>query len=484
MWVNLGSLMHPQAGLRCACLLTAAVFAVAPARARAEPPASPGGQLSIPCSSGVSIPRGHHPSARGTTETSCQVNESNLRYPDPKTGTTCASSDLTAVRFMTGEPTSFYVAESFSFLCDAEITGLTWWGFFIEIPEANEFINCTLDAAPADQDHWTIRYYRDDGSAFPDVGLPGELLAEFVDPPGITRIDTGEDPFDGLLSKMEMHFDLPTSLSIAAAEIIHLEIVSNYTLNDCFFCWQTAPPGDSISLQRAGQEQDYTLDGAADFDVAHCQDFSSEGGAVNPPLITPSFQHIPNPMTGCCTMRFAVQNRNCMGVEPIDTFYVAFARGNGAPACEDIADVSAPAGWTAEICEPWNEGRAIYKFTGAALGDLQTTFGMIRTTVNGITAHRLDPSNAISTKSILMWVSQDPLGETLCGSGTFGPLNDELGEWSGGRNAACPFAPIPAMTLGGKAVLVLLLTVAGTLLVLRCRRGPDRAAAINHPESV
>ena len=45
----------------------------------------------------------------------------------------------------------------------------------------------------------------------------------------------------------------------------------------------------------------------------------------------------------------------------------------------------------------------------------------------------------------------------------FGPLDAELGEWSSGRNAACPYAPIPALTPPGKVVLVMLLTVGGAM---------------------
>lgn len=411
------------------------------------------------------------PGAAGDTSFSCQPNPDNEAFE----GIICVFSDLTGVG-LGEEPTeaNVVVAESFFFQCNGDLTGLTWWGFMIERAGQNMVNDCTLDIAPAEEDFWTIRYYQDDGDGFPD---PNNIIAEFIDPPGITRIDTGEDPF-GIVSKFEIHFDFPEPVAVEGATLYHVEVFNNYTFNDCFYCWQSGPPGDIRSLQtdfdpKMEDLPSYDVEDINDFDVAQCQDLESIGPVQNPPGIKLSLVGVPDVETGCCTFRFTVQNRNCIGTGVLETFYVAFAKGDAPADCEDIADISPPTGWDVDFCEEWSDdGRAIYRFTGNSLGELESTSGMIKMRVNGDVPVVLDPNNTVPADGVRAWASKDLLGEDLCGTETFGPLEGEAGEWGVGHSAECPFVPIPAMSAQGKGLLLTVFVVAGLLLVLRSRKEP------------
>ncbi len=406
----------------------------------------------------------------GDTDTSCQEN------PDDGAngGTICVFSDLTGVG-LGKEPTvaSVVVAERFHVESNGQLTGVTWWGFMVERAGENSVNDCTLDIAPSSEDNWFIRYYVDDGFGLPDTD---NIVAVFNDPAGITRIDTGVDPF-GLVSEMEMHFDFPEPIDVECGTLYHVEIYSNYTFNDCYFCWQSAPPGDFQSLQADFDPSvdDFPLynldDGLSDFDVAQCHDFTSSGAESNLPTATLQRVAVPDVETGCCTFRYVVRNNNCIGTGgEIDEFYVAFAKGDAPDGCETIADIAAPFGWQMEMCEPWSEdGRAIFRFTGAVLGEQASTFGQIKTQVNGISEVFLDANNAVPPHSIRAWASSDAVAGQACGTGSFGPLLSETGEWGLGRNGECDLEPIPAMDPTGKLALMLALSVGGMLLVIRSR---------------
>ncbi len=457
-------------------LLVPAILCVSNARAESEVQENHGV---------LRVPHGYVPAARrstgeggapevGDTTTSCQENPDN----DAIEGIICTFADLTAVGLGDDPvPLSLSIADNFEVESNGQLTGVTWWGFMVERAGPGAVNDCTLNIAPSENDLWSIRYYTDDGFGFPD---PEGIIAEFEvagTDPGFTRIDTGEDPF-GLVSKMEIHYDFPEPLPILCGVNYHAEIYSNYTFNDCYYCWQPAPPGDARSLQTDFDPDtedlpNYDVKDENIYDMSLCQDFEPAGAEANLPRVALSLVRPPDVETGCCEIRYTVENGNCVGLGAIQTFFVAFAKGNASNECEDLMSISAPNGWNVAFCEEWSsQGRSVYRFSGGSLGELQSTSGMIRTRVNGPTDIILDANNAVPAFGIRAWASDDILAGNACGTGQFGPLVGENGEWGEGRNVLCPFAPIPSMSTPGKGLLVLLVAGGGLFLVIRSRTTP------------
>lgn len=420
----------------------------------------------------LSVREAKGPSAAGDTETSCQENPMDLSQGP--NGTICVFSDLTA-----GDPpgdAATNAADNFNFLCNGQITGLKWWGVMAQLGAMAG--DCGNGTAFPLGDQWTIRYYLDDGNNLPGMMIAQFVIPQFTPPPvGVDRIDTMRDVGTGIgdLSVLEMHYTLPAPLIVQGGQKYHVEIFNNYTLNPCFFCWQTAPPGDLRSLQRGddgmGMFAPYTEADANEYDLAVCQEFTADPPSALPPGVTLELAGPVDVPTGCCDFFYTIKNLNCPGAGSINTFYLAIAKGTGAPVCESLSDLGAPVGWNVEFCEPWSgSGRTVYKFTGGVLIEQQSVFGHIRTKVNGMSAVMLDPDDSVPAQGIRAWVSADPAGAPLCGSGTFGPLDTEMGLWSNGVNGLCAIEPIPSLSSPSKAVLAGLVLLGGTLLIFRSRK--------------
>ncbi len=396
----------------------------------------------------------YNPAAEvGETPTSCQENPDN----DAVGGTVCGFADATA-------GAGLQIAERFSTVTSGEIATMKWWGFFAQT--AAPAGDCGIDTAPPVNDKWTIRYYLDDGN-----GFPGDLVAEFVELPAVTRIDTGADVGTGIgpLSVLEMEATFPEAVQIEGGLFYHVEISSNYDFNDCFFCWQVAPPGDTVALQGTIGEP-YTVDDFTEYDVAQCQGFFSGGGGQLPPSIALDLIHPPDVDTSCCQFKYRVRNRNTPGFGALTTFYMAIARGNAPAGCEDITDITPPVGFTVSFCEDWsNNDIAIFKFDGGNLVEQDSTFGQIRTRVNGSVDLILDVDNVVRANGIRAWGSQSNPG-LACGTGAFGPFGN--GIWNDGADGRCPFEPIPSLSIAGKGFLLLVVVAGGVYLVVRSRIEP------------
>lgn len=404
----------------------------------------------------------------GGNPTSCQVNPNNAAVA----GIICSFSDLTSVT-LGQEPThgAFTIADDFTVDANGAITSVEWFGFMIRRTGPNMVQDCTLNIAPASQDNWTIRYYKGDGLGFPD---PNQVVAEYIDPP-VVRIDTGQDPF-GLVSKFKMTFTLPSALQVTCGTMYHVEIYNNYTFNDCFFCWQPAPPGNQRSLQtewNVGVEplpiyNDNPAD-INDYDMTMCHALQPSGNNVNPPTVTLQLQSPPDPSTACCTFHYTVSNNNCIGAGSFNTFYIAIDRGDASGGCETIDAILAPVDWDVEFCENWsNNNLAIFKFTGSILSELTSVSGIFRTRTSGVLPIVRDPNNTIAARSVRAWASRTnpPAG---CFTHTFGPFQGQTGTWGPGFDGICAFEPIPAMSSSAKAGLALVLLSAGFYLVIRSR---------------
>jgi hypothetical protein len=133
------------------------------------------------------------------------------------------------------------------------------------------------------------------------------------------------------------------------------------------------------------------------------------------------------------------------------------------------------------FCEDWsNDNIAVFSFTGGSIPEQQTTFGQIRVTVNGDTPVDLGPGddpesmNIVEPSAIRGWASQESPGLS-CGTGDFGPLAGQLGEWGPPGNGICALEPIPSLSATGKLLLTALVILGGAYLVTRSKALPSNA---------
>ena len=423
---------------------------------------------------------------------------------DAGSTTICTFSDLTA-----GED-GLRVADNFYFFGSGEVWGVSWWGTMAQ-QEVEPNGQCTMDDqtpdylwAPVDYDDWTIRYFTEDPAnpgwplepaivEFTGVG-PGVATGTYsrtikYSPSGYPMVmPTGI----GDLAVYEMNYTFAPGdhFAVNGLETYFIEITSNYTHNECFFCWGVCDPSwDLRSLQR--DEGDPWDPNAADpqdtvYDVAVCQEFCGPP-TPQPPRITVELDGLPEQDTDCCTFRFRVINQNSIDAGPLTRFWMAVEKGDGedpGDCGEDLSEIIPPVGYDVEYCETWKttpqtgSRGAIYTFTGGEIPEGQWTFGHIKLRVNDRSEDELNDENTVQGFGVRMWGSNSqgdaavPVDLGLCGTGQFGPLENPVpvGAWSTGEDGICDIHPIPAMSAVGKVLLALLLIGAGLFLVLRSRR--------------
>ncbi len=433
----------------------------------------------------------------------CASNEEDTTQA-PNT-TICAFDDFS---FDNGEG-GLKVVDDFFFLAQAEIQGLTWWGAMVQ-PVTGGFDDCDLTVAPAANDDWTITYYEDDN------GVPGTVIKQFTNVnPSVasgtySRVSLFPDrAINGVFGVFEMNytFDVNERFIVNSFDRVWVEIVQNYTANDCFFCWEVATPNWNLdSLQANGNDAyDRTLDEDGDgepdqvstYDMAQCQDVCFNEAVPNPPGIELElFDFTPVDQEECCTFRYSVVNQNSPGAGPVTKFYMAVHRGDDdLPDCgEDLSEINPPPGYTVSYCEGWrlrqtgDSDWVIYQFDptgGGEIPELGQVSGTLRVRVNDFKENDLqsdDPNDIVPAFGIRAWGSQrQDLGDQFCGGqapGNFDPLAPVVGvdPWSDGSNGTCtnaddePLRPIPSGTVMGKGLLAMLLIGAGLWLVIRSRR--------------
>lgn len=426
---------------------------------------------------------------------SCQTNvDVNTDNPG---GTICAFSDLTS------SVDGTRITENFFFLSSGEIRGVSWQGTMAQTSAQNEpagecpsFVNPGFVHAPVANDTWNIRYYLN------DVNKPGALIKEFLNVgPGValgsySRTDTGKDMGTGI-GPLSVHdivytFDPVDYIDVNSLVTYWVEIESNYTLNECFFCWLVATPSmDQRSLQNGmantdppgtyfvDPDPDVITDDESTYDVTQRQDFCSSGAVQNPPEIE---LEVVGPASGtgpgCCTFKYTVHNRNSLGAGIVTEFWMAVAKGDGSNQCgEGLGDghITPPPGYTVTYCKTWNSPtsknrRAIYRFTGGSIPENDFVFGSITLEVNANQPVVLDPDNTVPAFGVRAWGSQPvPVLHENCGA-TSGPLNGEQGSWDEGNETLCELRPIPSMSLSGKFLLGTLIVGLGFVLVSRSKK--------------
>lgn len=190
------------------------------------------------------------------------------------------------------------------------------------------------------------------------------------------------------------------------------------------------------------------------------------------PSINVFLTDVSDPETGCCNFGFEVRNRNSPGVGALTEFYAAFHKGTGNTNCEDLSHISPPPLWNVEFCDAWDNGYVVYRFFDGFLAEQDTTLGRIRADRNGSEDFVLDDNHTVPADGIIGWASSDTAsGGALCGSGQFGPLMGQSGEWGESESSVCFIEPIPALSGFGQIGLLALICVGG---VLALRAGTNR----------
>lgn len=357
-------------------------------------------------------------------------------------------------------------AERFIFPSTGTVTQLQWVGYYRGF-NGTAFSQCTNSVEP---DNFTVRLVGDVD------GLPDDnnVLFQYLQPSNpalLAREELGIVIGGRVLILYTLTFSPPLQITNTAPK--HLIIFNRTLAGNCAWLWRSAPAGDMTSTYDDEFDTWDDMD-EQDFDMAYCF-----GDLVGP---TPSVRlDRLGPVdvdTGCCNFVYTVRNLNPPGGGALSTFFLALNKGTGEAACENLASISPPTGFTASFCEPWTNGRAVIRFSGGSLPAQAETFGQIRTTVNGdnpimVTVREPVTNNpvveTIGADEIRGWASHtNPMA--LCGTGLFGPQVGQEGDWSAGAPGACAIEPVPSLTAGAKWVLMAFLVGGGVLIVGRSRR--------------
>ncbi len=393
-------------------------------------------------------------------------------------GTTCQESDQAGQGAMgtlavnSDTEAGLRAADNFRFLTGGTVSQIEWQGVWL-IPPPNGFADCVADGI----NNFTVRILGDDN------GVPDETNVIFDLPQSVgtlTDMQTG-NILAGLTPEIRWTFVLNTPIDLPLDDY-HVEITNAAPVGtECFFFWETAPPGDGASAQEDDGDGDYgpdDLDGN-DYDLAYCMTFSSGGAERITPDVDIFLNDLSDPETGCCNYGFDIENRNtpAPGFE-ITEFYLAVSKGDGGPDCEDLANVTPPPGFDVEFCEPWANGTTVLRFFGGFLAPQETAFGRIAGSRNGDTdtlvmarvvvgEDIVTEEQTILADGVRAWATQsDAAG--ACGSGNFSPFGTS-GDWSRGDDTVCFIEPIPALGQMTKIVLACLFVGMGFVLVTRSR---------------
>jgi subtilisin-like proprotein convertase family protein len=139
-----------------------------------------------------------------------------------------ASSDVAA---------GWAAADKFTPIAAAVINEVTWWGGYLsafQVPPA--------DCGPGPGDDFTITYYHDDAGGL----LPGTPIAVFD--VNAIKVVTGEAI--GGLADEYMFVAVHPNVAVPAGQCTWIEIRNNTGPDsECVWMWETAPPGDELSVQ-------------------------------------------------------------------------------------------------------------------------------------------------------------------------------------------------------------------------------------------
>jgi len=217
----------------------------------------------------------------------------------PDTGTGQGADGIVGATSDRNPGAGFTVADNMVPASSGQITEVCWWGLYFNFTAG-------ADCAPGDgsgsSDDFRIRFFGDDGNGFPD---DNNILATYNI--GSLQLNT-EKIFTGLttagLQEWEFTAQLSPALNVTGGQCIWMEI-SNNTQADCFWLWETAPPGNGNGAQDT--DGDYAAGDSNDFDHAWCVDIAlaDPNGCSTPPEIQPVictlsgyFQDWPNFGTG------------------------------------------------------------------------------------------------------------------------------------------------------------------------------------------
>ncbi len=408
--------------------------------------------------------QGSNPGVAGESPTSCIMHDDQTYGV---LGTIGVFSDLNPG---TGFPTPSKGGDSFQFLSLGEITKIEWYGYYRNFDGA-AFSSCGVQP----DDNFTIQILGDAGG-FPDDGNILFEVTQAGDPANFnTGLDTGLGIGDRIFLRNE--YNLPAPFQVQTLEPMWFVVFNDTVDGNCLWWYRPGPPGDASS----GTDDFTGWDGADidnDFDFAYCMTFESSGPTSFPPSVQFDLAGPVDVETGCCEFTYTVRNRNSPGVGfELNEFYVTMHKGEGPNSCESLGDITPPAGFDVEFCEPWSDGVVVYRFFGGNLPPQEETFGFIRTTVNGenpVLVMVNDPEGGdpieqeITIHTIRAWGSQENDGGA-CGAGSFGPFAGQTGIWSSGDNGICDIEPIPAMNGAVKVSLAMILLIGGALLVVRSK---------------
>lgn len=155
----------------------------------------------------------------------------------------------------------FAAADNFTPSASGSVTEVCWWGFY------NDFTPPGEDCSPGPGDDFSITYYLD-VPAYPG-SVPGTVVAgPFSVTPTVAA--TGNMVGSTPLAEYEYTATHP-AVNLAIGRCYWIQIQNNTAEGNCFWLWETAPPGDGRSAQDVDDDGIFDPIGEAnDYDQAFC----------------------------------------------------------------------------------------------------------------------------------------------------------------------------------------------------------------------
>ncbi|MFQ5423844.1 MAG: hypothetical protein ACE5F9_07675 [Phycisphaerae bacterium] len=200
----------------------------------------------------------------------CNANPNQCQLPDQLAhgigGSLCVFADANPAAGGTG----VIAADDFRPSINGDITSICWWGVY-----TNGSAPC-LPATGDSANLFDIRYYSD------NLGTPGTLIAEFLDvaPAGMTV--TGNVLAAGIGNLEEIEFTATHAPVTVTAGTCYWIGIQGKSTASCFFCWSTAPAGNTRSVQT--QNPPFTAGDLSDFDLTFCLNVDIAAGGFCVPI--------------------------------------------------------------------------------------------------------------------------------------------------------------------------------------------------------
>ncbi|MHC4427372.1 MAG: hypothetical protein ACYS0D_02055, partial [Planctomycetota bacterium] len=149
-------------------------------------------------------------------------------------------------------------ADNFVTSVTGSITEVCWWGFYFDIA-------AVADCGPGTGDSFTITYYLDNGKGVPDTVHGGPFA---VTP---AKVATGNIIPGAADDFTEFEYSATHPPVGAIAGVCYWIEITNSTTGDCVWAWETAPPGDGLSVQDSNSNGSYEyLTERNDYDLSWC----------------------------------------------------------------------------------------------------------------------------------------------------------------------------------------------------------------------